>query len=36
MSYPANEMRPAETVASTRFIGGEPMNAATNRFAGCM
>ena len=26
---------PSSTTASTRFIAGEPMNAATNRFAGC-
>ena len=26
---------PSSTIASTRFIAGEPMNAATNRFAGC-
>ena len=36
MSYPANDTRPCDTCASTRFMGGEPMNAPTNRFAGCM
>ena len=30
----ANETRPFATSASTRFIDGEPMNAATKRFAG--
>ena len=30
----ANESVPPATSASTRFIDGEPMNAATNRFAG--
>ena len=28
-------IRGPETVASYRFIAGEPMNEATNRFAGC-
>ncbi len=31
---PAKRSDPSETSASTRFIDGEPMNAATNRFAG--
>src|SRR6185295_8323561 len=35
ISKPANRTTPSPTVAPTRFMGGEPMNAATNRFAGC-
>ena len=31
---PANATLPSPTVASTTFIDGEPMNAATKRFAG--
>jgi hypothetical protein len=31
---PANSTAPSETSASTRFIDGEPMKAATKRFAG--
>jgi hypothetical protein len=31
---PPNRMLPSSTFASTRFIDGEPINAATNRFAG--
>ena len=30
----AKEIAPPSTVPSTRFIGGDPTNAATNRFAG--
>ena len=33
-SQPPNSSRPARTLDPTRFIGGEPMNAATNRFMG--
>jgi hypothetical protein len=33
-SHPPKSSRPDRTFASTRFIGGEPMNAATNRLAG--
>ena len=33
-SIPANETRPSATTASTRFIAGEPMNAATKRLSG--
>jgi multiple sugar transport system ATP-binding protein len=33
-SEPANDTVPPETTASTRFIAGEPMNAATNRLSG--
>src|SRR5215211_3883205 len=35
ISNPANLTTPSPTAAPTRFMGGEPMNAATNRFAGC-
>jgi hypothetical protein len=31
---PAKRMAPSATCASTRFIEGEPMNAATKRFTG--
>ena len=37
ISNPANaDGAVVDLGASTRFIGGEPMNAATNRFAGCL